>query len=483
VSASRYFARAETVMRAYPMDLQIHFGLLAAEGSLNIGDVGLAKFHLDSLRAQSPDAFAAAQINLLRGRLLAKVLDPEGAAASWKKAIEGPDRRTHVLATMARTDLMLEKGKITQAEAVATLEKLRFSWRGDALEFKVLNRLGQAYMDAGDYKNGLMTLRELATHFSAYPGTDKVIDNMRAAFVKLYVDGAADKIAPLTALALYDQFRELTPQGPVGNELIQRLAQRLVSVDLLDRAATLLRHLVDDRLNGSDRLDASNRLALVYLLDRKPQEALDALAGQVPADLIPKSATARRHLKARALTELARYKEALALVNDDASIEADRLRAEVFWKLRDWVNAAIAYDSIIKVTIKDPDAVKADKANAVPPALDAEAQQDVLSLAIAHALGRNQKALGDLRMRFLGRMASTGFKESFDVITAPSGIIPDDFRVITGKVAEVDQFRAFMKSYREKLLGRSRPADRPAPASTTGATPQAQSTPSAGANG
>lgn len=472
--ASRFFSRAETVLRAYPAHLRQHFGRLAAEAALNIGDVGLAKFHLDTLDGLSPDRAERAQINYLRGRLLAKVLEPEGAIAAWTKAIEGPDRRMRVLATIARTDLQLEKEKISKADAAKELEKLRFAWRGDDLEFTVLMRLGRAYLDIADYKNGLMTLRDLATNFPKHADADKVIDAMRAAFVKLYVEGAADKVPPLTALALYDEFRELTPEGPVGDKLIFNLAERLVSVDLLDRAASLLAHLVDRRLRGIDRFDAANRLALVYLLDRKPQQALEALAGEIPTNLIPQLAAARRHFKARALADLARYKDGLALIASDTSLEAEVLRGETYWRLRDWTNASVSYARIVKMTVKANS--KDANGELVEAALDDEAQRNVLSLAIAYALSRNQDALRDVRQIYIGRMSKGIYKESFDVVTAPSGIVADDYRVISRKVAEVDQFRSFLSSYRGKLLSRGA-GTAPAPAPTPGPSASAASAP------
>ena len=237
-----------------------------------------------------------------------------------------------------------------------------------------------------------------------------------------------------------------------------------VAVDLLDRAASLLKHLVDQRLKGVDRFDAANRLALVYLLDRKPQEALEALAGQVPGDIIPQWTTTRRHLKARALAELSRYKEGLALIKDDGSLDAETLRAEIFWKVRDWASASATYQRIVKATVKDT----TDAAgNSVASALDDDAQRNVLSLAIAYALDRDQASLKTLRLRYLGRMSKGTYKESFDVVTAPSGNIPDDYRIISSKVAEVDQYRSFMKSYREKLLQRGqRAAPRPGPSAS-----------------
>ena len=56
----------------------------------------------------------------------------------------------------------------------------------------------------------------------------------------LFVEDKADSMSPITAIALYDEFRELTPPGKKGAEMVRRLADRLVDVDLLDRAAELL---------------------------------------------------------------------------------------------------------------------------------------------------------------------------------------------------------------------------------------------------
>ena len=57
----------------------------------------------------------------------------------------------------------------------------------------------------------------------------------------------------IDALSLFYDFRDLTPIGRRGDEMIRKLADRLVSVDLLDQAAELLQHQVDNRLQGAAR--------------------------------------------------------------------------------------------------------------------------------------------------------------------------------------------------------------------------------------
>ena len=78
-------------------------------------------------------------------------------------------------------------------------------------------------------------------------------DDMRAAFVDLFLNGKADQMPPVDALALFYDFIDLTPIGPDGDEMIRRMADRLVAVDLLGPAADLLNYQVNKRLDGVAR--------------------------------------------------------------------------------------------------------------------------------------------------------------------------------------------------------------------------------------
>ena len=66
------------------------------------------------------------------------------------------------------------------------------------------------------------------------------------------------------------------PAGPVAE-----LADRLVEVDLLDRAAELLESQVRYRLAGPLKARVGARLAVIRLLDRAPDQAMKALADEI----------------------------------------------------------------------------------------------------------------------------------------------------------------------------------------------------------
>ena len=135
----------------------------------------------------------------------------------------------------------------------------------------------------------------------------------------------------IDALALFYDFRELTPIGRRGDEMIRRLADRLVSVDLLDQAAELLQHQVDHRLQGAARAQVATRLAVIYLMNRKPDRALAVLRATRIADLNNELRNQRLLLEARALSDVGRHDLAIEVVAGIEGHEATRLRSDILW--------------------------------------------------------------------------------------------------------------------------------------------------------
>ena len=129
---------------------------------------------------------------------------------------------------------MLREGELQAAEAIERMERLRFIWRGGPFEFTVLHRLGQLYLADGRPREGLTVLRQAVANFPDHREAQAITGEMADAFRDLYLDDGAPKVSPLVAVALYDEFRELTPAGAEGDRLIAGLADRLVEVDLLE---------------------------------------------------------------------------------------------------------------------------------------------------------------------------------------------------------------------------------------------------------
>ena len=158
----------------------------------------------------------------------------------------------------------------------------------------------------------------MRTAMLAHPNSDltrQIQDEAAATFDSLFLAGKGDALPPIEALGLFYDFRELTPIGRRGDEMIRRLADRLVAVDLLDQAAELLQHQVDHRLQGAARAQVATRLAVIYLMNRKPDRALaDACRRRAPRDLSNELRDQRLLLEARALSDIGRHDLALEVI-------------------------------------------------------------------------------------------------------------------------------------------------------------------------
>ncbi|HEY0420782.1 MAG TPA: tetratricopeptide repeat protein, partial [Acetobacteraceae bacterium] len=340
---------------------------------------------------------------------------------------------------MALAEHQVRTGAITPAQAAEKLERLRFAWRGDELELDIVERLGDTYIQAGNYPAGFDTLRQAAALNPDNPRAARITERMSKVFTDLFSRDGAAKLKPLEALGLYDQFKELTPVGAAGDAVIRNLAERLVEIDLLGRAAELLQHQVDYRLQGVDKGKVGARLAAIRLLDSKPDDALKALDASTVPDLPADLQAERRVLRARALSQLKRPAEALALLAQDSSLPAEMLRVDIAWRAGQWADAATALVKVI----------------GPPPAADAPLPREtgklVLNRAVALALAGDAPALEKLRSDFGPVMGKGPDADSFRVLTRPGqagGLI--DMASIRSRVREVDVFQSFLAGYRKK---------------------------------
>ncbi|MBI3451783.1 MAG: hypothetical protein HY057_02920 [Rhodospirillales bacterium] len=432
-------SRNSDVSESYPAPFANRLGLAIAEAWIIAGDAARASARLDIITSSQPTPGERAQLAYLRGHLARLQGEDDIAEAIWRKVASGPTSPARAAATLAWIDILIEAGKMGAREAIEELDRLRFGWRGDRYEFLTLRKLGQMQLAAGDYRSGLNTLRQAVTYFPDGKDTRPLVAEMSEAFERLYLGGAADRLSPVAAIGLFEDFRELAPSGAKGDEMTRRLADRLVAVDLLDRAADLLENLVKHRQAGAPRAATGARLALVRLLGRNPNAALEALKTSEAADLPPALARERQRLAARALADLGRPQDALARLVDDQDADADLLRADIYWRAQDWPQAAAALGRLAG----DPPAGAA-------PAPDNQARQ-IIHMAVALALAGDEAGLGRLRERFGAPMDETPFKDVFRVLASERGGPVADVRQIANRVAATAPFQSFLANYRQRL--------------------------------
>ena len=428
------------VFRSYSRALKLRLGQEIVDAALSVADVQMASSYLQVLAEEKPQGNEIDQLALLEGRVNQLSGDFDAAVQAWEAVEKGTHRPSMAEATVLRANLLLAQKKISPQDAIAELEKLRYSWRGGDFEFNLLKQLGQLYLSIGDYRNGLRTLQEAVTYFRDNPESAKVTDMMVKAFDDLYLKDAADGMGAVRAIALFDEFKELAPSGDPGDEMIRKLADRLAAIDLLDRAAQLLEDQVQFRLKGVEKARVGGRLATLYLLNHQPLEAAAALektrADGLPADLEQQ----RRHMQARALVDQGRIPDAERLLERDESGEADQLRAEIYWGQQNWIEASKSLQKL----------VTRSGAVANKPLTEDQARL-VLNFATAVTLSGNERGAAKLKQDFGVAMNATPFKDAFTLIASPNATGLIDYRTINDRVKLASGFTSFMDTYKRRL--------------------------------
>ncbi|HWK43279.1 MAG TPA: hypothetical protein VNT30_01060 [Stellaceae bacterium] len=437
-AAAKNFADGNSALATYPKPVRHRLTLDAAEASLQAGDIKVVEPLLASVLREAPMAGDLARARYLEGLRLEKAGDHDRAVKTWAEVSASDDGPSRARSTYASILDRLASGKLDRVDAIDQLQRLRFAWRGDDFEVTVLRKLAQLQVDDSDYRGGFRSFRTLLETYPDQAPAKGAAEEMQADFVGLFLGKSAENVAPLKALAVYDEFRELMPADERGQEITRKLIDRLVSVDLLDRAATLLDDQARNHLQGLEQARVAARLALVRLLDHKPDDALKALDIPVIQDLGPDLNRQRRELRARALAELGRTDDALKLLVGDASVDADRLRSDIYWHTQNWAAAAVLLQTSVKVLLADG-------------TLDPESEKAVLNAATALALADDRAGLETWRQKYSAIMDKTPDRDAFRVVAGDPGDDVVSFRNLASKVAQVGELQSFMTAYRQRL--------------------------------
>lgn len=438
------------VLAGYPSQLREPVALVLSEVALRSGKTEIAEGLLGVLEPDLEKMLPPRQAawHYLMGETQRQLGNIDKAKEYWGPLIKGKDDLYRAKAGLSLTRLQLENTDITPAQAIDRLEGLRYAWRGDELETLVNLRLGRVYINNGDYLKGLSVLRNAVSLQPESKMAQQVAGYMSKVFRDLFMKEGVQNTPPLESVTIYDEFKELTPAGAEGDKFIELLAERLVEVDLLGRAAKLLENQVAHRLEGEDKARLAVRLAGVRLLDRKPEGALRALdvAEETYAEISGEEGISTydereiKLLRARAFSRLKKTDEALELLGQLPNEPiVSRLRTDVAWNAGRWDEAADAFQDLIlseDISLKRP---------------LTEYQRDlILNRAIALNLSGNRVGLANLRERFGNSMKQTEKHQFFDVVTRPRqlGLIGSRERVMS-LISEVDLFKDFLESYKK----------------------------------
>jgi hypothetical protein len=433
VDAREKFKNAEFSIAALPVELQRIVTADAMRASLEVKDYGGASRRRSELEVIGIPDEMKPEIAVLRGRLAEALGHDKDALDAYRYAAQSPDRRASSEAELLEALLRNRRGELNAADLTRELEILAVTWRGDAIELKTLNRLTQVYAETGRYSDALAAAKTATRMHPNAELSRQAQDTASALFSDLYLGSKADDMKPVDALAMFYEFRELTPIGRRGDEMIRRLADRLAAIDLLDQAAELLQYQVDKRLEGAARAQVAARLAMVYLSNRKPDRAIAALRVTRISDLSGELRQQRLLLEARAQSDVGRHDLALDIISNLVGREAIRLRSDIYWASRQWREASEQVELYYGERWRD-----------FKP-LNASEKSDVIRAVVGYALAGDAIGLGRFREKYAPLMTGEADRAAFDVASKPANSSSAEFALIAKMAASVDTLDGFIR--------------------------------------
>jgi hypothetical protein len=436
--AREKFKSNEFAITSLPIDLQRIVLADAMRASVEVKDYPGAAKRASELEVIGLLPEQVAAVGVLRGRLAEGLGHEKDALDEYKRAIASSDRQAQTEARLLEIALKQKRNEITQEDALRELETLSITWRGDTLEVQALEMMAKIYSDTGRYAESFGAVRTanlLAPNLEvARAGQDAA----SALFAQLFLGPKGDDLPPIDALGMFYEFRDLTPIGRRGDEMIRRLADRLVAVDLLDQAAELLQYQVDKRLEGAARAQVAARLAMVYLTNHKPERAIDALRSTRMADLSGELRQQRLLLEARAQSDVGRHDLALDIISNIQGREAIRLRSDIYWASRQWRQSA-----------EQIELYYADRWRDFKP-LNAAEKSDIVRAIVGYALSEDAIGMSRFREKYLPLMSAPADRAAFEVASKPVGSSGADFGLIAKMAASVDTLEGFLRDMKTR---------------------------------
>ena len=362
------------------------FARAEADASLRLNDFVTATSQIQYAMKQPQEPLEQLATFLVYARLLEAEGQAQKALPIYDAVARAPLDSLSAPALLHATQIRLYAGKVSPDKAVQTFASLRYRWRGDATELEDIRALGQLYLAQGRYRDALDTLRTARQVRQDLPEAAEIAADLSGAFRNLFLNGQADGLEPIQALGLFYDFKELTPVGADGDEMVRKLAQRLVNVDLLDQAGELLKYQASSRLDGVPRAQVATDLAIIELMAKHAEGALDAL-NMSRSTLLPTALqTQRRLIETRVWLQLGQLDHAEEILGGDNSPEAVTLRAEVAWKRRNWPLAGKVFEESL-----------GDRWKVQDGKLQPEDESKLLRAATAYSLAQDDAGLGRLR--------------------------------------------------------------------------------------
>lgn len=436
-----------SIMTNYPQELQERIALIAADTAIQANnDISTQNF-MDVLKNVKSNDMRKAQVLYLNAKKYEYQGYPNNALKEYGNVLYHQSQKYTALARYARINLELKLNLISAKQAIPELERLKFAWGEPKFKLQLLQKLAEVYAQDKQYHKAMSTYKSSMELANTIKEKEIILTKMIKLFEDLYMNGKADEMSPVKAIALYKDFDWLAPRSNYYTSIAQKLADRMVAVDLLSSATELLKEQLRlMNLSEEQRAQLGSRLALIYLFEEDNIAALKVLEQTDAANISKNQQQYRKIIKAKALAQLNKNEEALNLLADDYSKNAILVKSDIYWKTAQWDKAA----DTIKYLIEKPQEGKA---------LSSEQISYILDWITALKKSGKTTVIYRIRNTFAPYFKDSIHADSFNVLTNNLEAETVDMNAIGQAVNDIAAYSDFSKIYDESLIEQKTPVD------------------------
>jgi VCBS repeat-containing protein len=396
-AAAAVFATTAPLVFQYPAAIREHILPLIVETMIKGGEIAPAARLLAQLKDDPKLAYARALVQQADG-------NTDQALSMLDALANGDDQFDRARAAVRAVELRLAARKLDKTQAANALDKLLYAWRGDERELALRERIADLRGQTGAWRVALTTLRQAEKDFPQQ--APAIRERLKDMFAGMIRDQAEQQASPIDFVSTVDENADLVAGSGDDEAVRQSLADRLLALDLPDRAKPVLEKLM--RSAKSDVAKARFGFSLATLESHEGDDAgarttLDGSQGQdLPSDLVEQRAILRAEVAAH-LGDPVAAAATLAGFHTGPATEA---RAQVLENVGDWAGAEQAWSDCVALTLPESGMLN-------------EAQtRTMLRLATATARASDEAGLADLRVKYGDRIGASPLGDMFRLLTA-----------------------------------------------------------------
>lgn len=317
-----------------------------------------------------------------------------------------PYSKASVLAMFEYLRFMHALNKIEAEDELKQLDRLRYIWRGDLLEYRICRYLAKRYMEEQRFTEVLLLLRKTIKYFTKESHADQLPEKMQQALLT-YFD--RNPLPVLEMLSIFQEYMSIASDDERGDAIMIKATNTLANLELYQEAIGLLKEYMKEKIqHGDQQQERRNliyyRMAVASILDKKPEDCLSYLS-QIQSDDLQMTDDVAI-LRAEAYLLLKDMNKAVQSLGDTPNQLYHK--ASIYFGARKWAEAITVYQEICNDLAEVPDVIQ---------------EGSIINLALCHAISEDQKSLSELHSRFQAFMEKQRGRPIFEFLTQPEARI------------------------------------------------------------